>query len=154
MRYYDLVKFLHVLGAAVWVGSGVALLTLFTLVRRAGDEATMAGMTRQSIKLGNIVFGPAAAATFVFGILLVFISDAIGFTDLWVLIGFGGVLFSGVISGGMGGTLEKRAAALEAEPGADRAAIDALRRRVVALNRIDLVILIVVVWAMVDKPTL
>lgn len=94
MTRFELLAMLHGLGVIAWVGGGLALLMLHALAARADDYDGLATAVRQSRVLGGCLYGPASLVTAATGIVLVATEDAFDFTDLWILIGIGGVLLS------------------------------------------------------------
>src|SRR5688500_15403876 len=68
---YNLLQFLHVTAAIVWIGSGIGLVALFAVLGRAGEHETLMATSRHVEKLGKGLFGPAAMGTLIFGILTV-----------------------------------------------------------------------------------
>lgn len=148
---YNVLQFLHVAAAIVWIGSGVGLVALMGTMTRAGDRATVMTVSRHLETLGPRLFGPAAMGTLIFGILTVLVSDSIDFTDTWIVIGLVGVAISLVIVGISNGVNKKLTAAIE-QHGPDHPDAAAAMSRTRMLNYIDLVVLFVVVWAMVIKP--
>ena len=153
MTRYELLRLLHVAGAIAWVGGGLGLLVLHRQLARVRDHATLAAIGRQSQALGNRLFVPASLATVGFGIALVATEDVVGFGDLWILIGFGGIVASGIAQSVVAGPAGKRFLALMAE-GADDAALADTVRRMTLGNALDIGLLLVVVAVMVAKPTL
>lgn len=75
---YDVLQFLHVSFAVVWVGSGVGLLALMAAMARAGDGGTVMAVSRHMEGLGPRLFGPAAMGTLLFGIGAVMVNDGYG----------------------------------------------------------------------------
>ena len=153
MTRYELLRLLHLVGAIAWVGGGLGLLVLHRQLARIHDHTTLASIARQSQAVGNRLFVPAGLATVGFGIALVATSDAYGFGELWILIGFGGIVASGVAQGVVAAPAGKRFLALMAD-GADEATVAAALRRATLGNSLDVVLLLVVIVAMVVKPTL
>ena len=148
---YDLLQFLHVASAIVWLGSGVGLVALMSAMTRAGDRATLMVTNRHIEALGPRLFGTAAMATLIFGILTVVVGDGVSFGDTWIVIGLVGVAISLVIVGLMAPVGKRLAAAVETH-GVDHADVTAALRQARLYNAVDLVVLFVVVWAMVVKP--
>lgn len=155
---YTTLKFVHVLAAIIWLGSGFSLLLLTSRMVRARDYTGAVALTTQSESFGRTIFGPAAMTTLVAGVAMVIIGQ-LSFADLWVVIGLVGVAVSFVL----GAVLAERTgrqlrAALPTEQPADATAefhhgdIDRLRGRMVLISSLDLLVLTVVVWAMVAKP--
>lgn len=150
---YDLFKFLHVLGAMVWIGAGITFLILNTRLARARDAAGITALASQGEWFGKAVFSTSAMVTLVAGIVTVLVSDGQwSFADAWISVGFVGVALSIVF----GAVLSQRAArdleAVAASDGATSPAAAAIQRRLNLLGTIDVVILVSVVAAMVWKP--
>jgi uncharacterized membrane protein len=146
--------FLHVTGAIVWIGSGAALLVLQRLLVRADERGALLAIARQEQALGNRLFMPAALATLVAGVAMVALSDAFRFSDLWILVGFGGIALSAVAQTGIAAPAGRRFTALLEAPEGDRAELERLARRMHRGSTLDVAVLLVVVWAMIVRPTL
>jgi uncharacterized membrane protein len=181
---YTTLKFVHVMASIVWIGSGVAVLTVTAGMVRARDYAGVAALGRQSEKLGTRLFAPSAMITLVAGVAMVIVGD-LSFANTWIVIGLVGVAASFVL----GAVLGERAQAqlrealasqgigvasttgdgpaaggtsaaggtpddVVTQPTIDHAAVDVARRRLTTVSTIDLMVLTVVVWAMVAKPGL
>jgi uncharacterized membrane protein len=150
---YDLLRLLHIVGAIAWVGGGLGLLVLHRQLARVRDHATLAAIGRQSQALGNRLFVPASLATVGFGIALVATEDAFRFGDLWILIGFGGIVASGVAQSVLVAPAGKRFLALM-DDGGDQAELSGTVHRMTLGDALDVIVLLVVVVVMVLKPTL
>jgi uncharacterized membrane protein len=150
---HELFKLLHVLGAIAWLGGGLGLLLLNRQLVRAGDLAGVATIGQQSQALGTLLFMPASLVTIASGVAMVATSSAVGFGDLWILIGFGGILASGIAQMAVAAPADRRFAALLDEHGADHPDVASAARRLSRGSMLDLGLLVVVVWAMVAKPT-
>jgi uncharacterized membrane protein len=150
---FDLFKFLHIASAIVWIGGAVTLTILNVRVRRTGDRAAMAALGQQSAVLGRILLGPAAASTFVTG--LVMIAEAgIAFTTLWVLWGTIAIALSMYLGAGPIRRTGEELAIGASNPKPEHARVAALGNRLRTLNAVNLIVLFSAVWAMVFKPTL
>jgi len=150
---YNTLKFLHVLSAIVWVGSGVYAQVLGTRVLRQHDPEHLGAVARDIGEMGNRLLMPASISTLLFGVILVAYAPQWNFTDTWVLVGLGGIVATIVTGAGFLGPEAGRLGKLAAE-GHTAAEPDVERRirKIVAISRIDLVVLIVVVADMVFKP--
>ena len=150
---YNAIKFLHVLSAITWVGSGIYAQVLATRVLRANDPAHLGVISVDIADMGNRLLLPASISTLVFGVILVAYAPQWNFTDTWVLLGLGGIVATAITGsvflGPEAGRLGKLAAEghTPAEPDIERRI-----RRIVTISRIDLVVLILVVADMVFKP--
>ena len=92
--YYDTLKFLHVLAAIVWLGSGVYAQFLATAVRREDDPARLATVARDIGRQGQRLITPAAISVLVFGVWLVAADPYLNFTDTWIEVGLLGYLLT------------------------------------------------------------
>lgn len=150
---YNTLKFLHVLAAIIWVGSGVYAQVLATRVIREKDPEHLGVVARDIGVMGKTLLMPASITALVFGIALVAYSPAWNFGQTWVLIGLGGIAATIVTGAGFLGPESERLGKLAAE-GHTPAEPDIERRirKIVSISRVDLVVLIVVVADMVFKP--
>jgi uncharacterized membrane protein len=149
MSRYDLLLFLHIAAAMVWVGG--ALMMQFFGLRALGsrDPARVAILGGDIEWLGLRVLTPSSFTAFVAGILLV-ADGPWSFGDDWVTIGL--VLFAITFLAGFGffgpesGRLGKLIAAGSPEAGPRLA-------RLLLLTRLDLVLLFLIVFDMSVKPS-
>jgi uncharacterized membrane protein len=151
---YEIFKLLHVVGAIAWVGGGIGLLVLTRRLVAARDHAGLLALGRASDSLGTWLFMPAGLLTVGFGVALVATETSLSFTALWILMGFGGIVLSGVAQMAISAPAQKRYLGLVAEHSLDSPDVTAAVRRLSTGSAIDVGILLVVVWAMVAKPTL
>jgi uncharacterized membrane protein len=150
---YTLFKYLHIVGAIVWIGGAFTLVVINWRLARLRDHASMDVLARISSFVGPAMLGPAMLLTLVAGIVTA-ASVGMNFGVLWISWGFTGIIVSFLI----GGLLVRRTAgqlgalAATAEPGDARVA--SLQARLALLNVINLLVLLSTVGAMVFKPTL
>ena len=152
MTRFELFKFLHVVGAIAWVGGGLGLTILARRLVVARDHATLQAINAQGKALGNWLFMPAFVLTLGFGIAMVADTPAYGFFDTWIVVGYGGILLSGAFEGLIGQRAAKGfTEAIEQHgPGSPKA--QAAASRVTLGGWLDVLTLLVVVFAMVVKP--
>jgi uncharacterized membrane protein len=149
---YTLFKFLHIVGAIVWIGGVISVNIISVRIAREKDGAALAAMSRQSRFYGMAIIGPAAGLTLLAGIVMIAVSGLS--IPLWVAWGLAAIL----VSMGLGATLIRRAGeelsqlAVTAMPGDSR--LSALQQRLSTLNIVNVLVLLSAVWAMVFKPTL
>jgi uncharacterized membrane protein len=148
---YELLVFLHVACAIVWLGAGLLMSVLELKASRSGDPAAMGRIGGDNEWLAPRLFIPASLLTLLFGILLV--ADGpwtIG--TLWVDLGLAG--FALTFATGIGvlkPTSEKLKATIERDgPGTPEAA--RLGHRLALVSRLDAVVLFAVVAVMASKP--
>jgi uncharacterized membrane protein len=154
MTGYELFKFLHVVGAIVWLGSGIGLLMLNHQFIRARDHQGLLAIGRRTEALGTRLFAPASLVTVGAGIVMVATTSSLGFGDLWILIGFAGLILSGVAQMAVAAPAYARFQTLVDEYGPESEDVADAARGMRLGNVLDIGVLLVVVWAMVAKPTL
>jgi uncharacterized membrane protein len=153
MTRFEVFRMLHILGAIAWVGAGIGLLTLTRPLVRGHDYAGMVSVGRQAQALGTRLFIPAALVTVGFGVALVATEPVFSFTDLWILIGLGGIAASGVAQSVVTEPATKRFTAVVSEHGTGHPELATLGRRITFGSSLDVGLLLVVVWAMIAKPS-
>ena len=148
---YGLLLFLHVLGAIVWIGLGLAGHAFFLWAAREGDYGFLAKLNSavKWIEPPSIVLGPLILLATGSGLVL---DGPWGFGD-WVLVGIGGYVAALVLGGALQAPGTKRLDAILAERGPEELEAIALGRRLSALMWPELAILLVVPLAMTTKPT-
>ena len=137
--------FLHIFGAAGWIGGGLYAWHAYTQLARSTETSGRALETLS--KRADRYFGPVAGLTLITGIALVWTEDAWTWTDTFVLIGIGVFVFSAAFQPLVSSKTEQRLlTSVESGSGVD----DALRgaQRVFA---IDTAVVLVALWAMVAK---
>lgn len=154
MTLYELAKYLHIVGAVAWVGSGIGLAVLAGQLRAARDLPGLMAFENHGEALGKLVFTPAALVTVVAGVGMVANNATIGFGDLWIVIGYVGIALSGVAQMAVAAPASRRFVTLAADHGIDHAETLAAGRRAGLGNLLDVGVLLVVIWAMVARPTL
>ncbi len=148
----NIFKFLHVLAAIVWVGGGVMQQVLLARARKAGPESA-AAFNQHAEWTSQHVFIPASFAALIFGIATV-IAGSYDWGDAWIAIGIVGFVISAVNGSAiLGPTAKKMKVAIEGRGPNDPVAMH-MARRLDLFGRIDLVVLIAVVFDMIVKPGL
>jgi uncharacterized membrane protein len=149
MSYYEILLFLHIAAAAVWLGSGFFLQMLIFRAQATNDDGLKLGVASSSGWLAQRIFIPASLAVLVVGILLT-IEGPWSFGDLWIVLGLLGYAFSFLV-----GILflepegKRIGAAMEA---GDQQRAGAMITRINAVSRIELTVLYLVLAAMALKP--
>jgi uncharacterized membrane protein len=152
MTRFELLAVLHGLGVIAWVGGGLALLVLHALALRADDHDGLATAVRQSRMLGACLYGPASLVTAATGIALVATEDAFDFTDLWILIGIGGILLSIPLQVIVADRARSRYLTLHTDKASDQATLRASARTLTLISTADIAILLIVVGVMYAQP--
>ncbi len=149
MSWFELLLFVHVSMAVIWVGGGLMMQFFGLRAMMSGDPSRLATLGEDIEWIANRVFIPGSLLAFVTGILLVVESDFYGFGDDWIVIGLAlyattflaGLLFMGPESARVG----KLAEAGSPDVGPRTA-------RLVMLGRLDLVLLFLLIYDMTVKP--
>lgn len=152
MTRYELLLALHVLAAIVWIGGALMIQLFAILADRSRDPDRMATFAKDAERVGMRLFAPTGLLLFVVGVLLV-LDGPWNFSMMWIDLGLAayalsflsGLLFIGPESGRIGRLIEARGAA---DPEVQRRIA-----RIFAISRIELVLLTLIVFDMVAKPT-
>ena len=142
-----LALWLHVVGAAAWLGGNLMMLLLPGLMAQGGPPAMLA-LGRTSLVLSRLFFVPAALLTLLTGIWLVALLDY-SYGDLFVTVGFTAVIV--IVFGSLAILLpngRKMVAAMEA---GDGPAAQALAPRQGYVSVINAIVLLVTFYAMVAR---
>ena len=152
MDRYELLKFVHVAAAMVWVGGGAAIQWFALRTMAARDGARMAAFARDTEWVGTRIFIPSALLVVALGFVLVWDGPyELGTTWVWLsLVLFGISFLAG--AGYLGPESKRIGAQIDAE-GADSPAVQARIARLIKLSRLDLVLLFAIVFLMVTKPS-
>jgi uncharacterized membrane protein len=152
MSYYEVLLFLHIFAVIVWVGGGIALLFLSAWGEQTRNAAFMQGLGASSEWLAQRLFIPSSLATLVLGILLT-IEGPWSFDILWIDLGFVGFAVSFLIGilflKPEGARIGHAIAAHGPESSEARHHI----HRIGVVQKVEFVILVLVVAAMAIKPT-
>lgn len=152
MELHEWLKFFHVLAAIIWVGAAIVLNAVITRANRRPDRSAVVRLTSEVEWVGPLLISPAAVVVIGLGIWLVGLEDEWAISQVWVILSLVLVGVSMILGIGYFGPEGKRISAMVEERGPADA--DARRRmdRLLWWARVDLLILLVVLWAMVFKP--
>jgi uncharacterized membrane protein len=149
---YEILKFVHVLMAIVAVGFNASYAIW---LRRAARAPEYESYVLRGVKfLDDRFANPAYGVLLVTGLTMVLTTPGLELTDFWILLGL--ILFAVVVALGAAiytPTLRKQIATLEAE-GPQTARYQALARRSTGTGILLGVIVVIIVFLMVTKPTL
>ncbi|MGZ8781871.1 MAG: DUF2269 family protein [Gaiellaceae bacterium] len=152
MSYYEILLFLHIVGATIWLGSAFLLQALFYRARTTDDTILIERLSSNTQWLAQRIFIPTSLAVLVLGILLT-IEGPWSFDQLWIVIAL--AAFAGTFLFGVG-VIEpegKRLHAATAAHGPEHPETRLHDDRLAAYGKLDLVLLFVVVFDMALKPT-
>ena len=148
---YNILKFIHVLSMAIWVGGVVMMLLLNRLFTSSGDTAAAQALGRQGGRVGPRLFMPAMLLTLITGIGMVQAAD-IDWGSAWIIWGIVGLVLSIVIGGALTGATARKLGQAVARGEIDAAGIARAQRKLLWFAVLNIVLLISIIYAMVSKP--
>ncbi|HEU4450431.1 MAG TPA: DUF2269 family protein [Gaiellaceae bacterium] len=151
MGRYELLLFLHVATAIIWLGAAMVVQFFAFRAERADDAMEMHRVATDAEWLALRLFIPSSFAVLVFGVLLV-LDGPWSFDQLWISLGLAGYAFSfllGILflspeSGRIGRLIEAH--------GPTHGSVTARISRILAVSRFELAVLFAVVLDMTVKP--
>jgi uncharacterized membrane protein len=147
---YEVLLFVHVVCAIIWVGGAFFAQLLALRVERSTDPEDLPKFGRNVEALGMRVFLPASIVLFLAGAVMV--AQRWSFGDMWVSVSMGLWLLS-VIAGAIYiGPRTKRIAQLFEAEGPTSTAARALLGKVFMVSRLELISFAIIVALMVFKP--
>ena len=149
---YDLLNFLHILAAGVWLGGGVMMQVLLGRARRATDPTRLRDAMTDAAWVGNRVFAPAALVLVLAGFGL--IGQGEWDWDAWILLGIAGWGLLFLIGIGFHTRAEGQIVELLAEHPLDAPPVRDRVRRYFIVTGIETLVLVLVILDMVVKPGL
>lgn len=152
MKLHDWLMFVHILAAIIWVGAVILMNAMSVRAGRSRNVANVLRVERELEWIGPRLIGPAAAVVIGAGIWLVFIEEDLAFSQLWVWLTLVLVAVSMIQNGLFSAPLFKRIVRLADERGLEDQGVRRLLNRRMWLARLDVPILVAVLWLMVFKP--
>jgi len=153
MTWYQWFKAGHVLVAVLWVGGGATLALMALMTLRMDDPIRLAQFSHQAGRIGERLYAPASLLVLLFGIGLMTNDASPWQWDFWwvriALVGWALTFITGVFW--IRPTVNKLTTAIEARGPADPEA-QQLIKRILLVTRIDIIILLFIVFDMAAKP--
>ena len=155
MTWYQWFKAGHVIVAVLWVGGGATLALLAIMTLRMNDPIRVAQFAHQAGKIGELLYTPSSLLVLLFGIGLMtndqspwdwdmtFVQIALAGWALTFLVGF---FYIRPTAGKLAKAIEERG---PTDPEAQR-----LIKNILLVTRIDVLILLFIVFDMTAKPWL
>jgi uncharacterized membrane protein len=151
MTLYETLVFVHIVMVAVWVGGGVVTQHFASLILREGDPVRIGGFGRDIAWIATRITLPAAVVLLGSGLWAAQEGNW-DFGAAWISISFT-VWIVAVVAGLVLVRPEYgRIQSLLPTIGTDGEAVAQRLRRILLFSRIELVLLLIAVWAMVVKP--
>jgi uncharacterized membrane protein len=148
---YGVLKFVHVLGASVWLGSNATTVALRALAVRSGDVRRTLHLVRDTDRIQMVLVSPAVGLLIGAGIWLV-LEGGWGFDRFFVVFGLAAVGASAVFGTLYTSPALKRLRSIDDADGSSE--LGRLLGRVQVGLAVDLLLILAVVFVMVTKPTL
>ena len=148
---YNALKFIHVVAAVAWVGSGLFIQYRGTRLRHTGTPEQTANLAKE-VADSTPWFMAASGVVLLAGISLVLYAPGLDLPDTWLrlgLFGYASTFLTGFLL--IRPTAEKLAAVAANEGPTSREG-QALIARIFAISRVDQVVLLLVILDMVFKP--
>lgn len=140
--------FIHILAAGIWVGANVTQIVVNPAMQSKGGT-TAATWMRQTVRMGNLVYTPAAIILLITGFWMVIRDSLYDFEQVFVAIGILMVIVGAVLGMRVFGPGGRAAADLH-ESG-DEAAAAAVNSRLMMWTFIDSAALAFTIYAMVKR---
>jgi uncharacterized membrane protein len=152
MSTYELFLFVHVMAAIIWVGGDVMNQVMAVRVLRSSDPRRLATFAADIEWVGNRLLLPASLTLIVAAVVLMIDGD-IAWDALWVSLSLAAYIASFVAGAAFFGPESGRIGKLVAEQGPESPEAADRIRRILVGTRIQLVVLLAVVYLMTVKPT-
>jgi len=148
---YNALKFIHVVAAVAWVGSGLFIQYRGTRLRHTGTPEQTANLAKE-VADSTPWFMAASGVVLLAGISLVLYAPGLDFTDTWILLGLLGYASTFLTGFLLIRPTAEKLAAVAANEGPTSPEGQALIARIFAISRVDQVVLLLVILDMVFKP--
>jgi uncharacterized membrane protein len=97
---YNVLLFVHILAAIVWVGGAVTIDVLASRAVRSGDPVRIGTMSREAGFVGQRIIAPTSVVLLVMGLSMVAVNDAWTIGQAWIIIAlvvFGLTFLAGIL---------------------------------------------------------
>jgi len=155
LTWYDWFKAGHVLCAVLWVGGGATLALYAIMTERQSTPEEMASVARKAALIGERFYTPLSLLVLAFGFGLMENGQSPWTYDqffvIFALVGWGVSAATGMFF--LGPQAKKLGKLMPTRP-ADDPEVQARIRRILLIARIDVVLLLAIVFVMTAKPFL
>jgi uncharacterized membrane protein len=149
---YELLLYAHIGLAIIWLGGGVMIQVFALRALGSGSPARLAQLAADVEWISTRVFVPAALGVLAFGLALVW-DGPWSFGDDWIVIALALFAVTFLAGAAFFGPESGRIAKLVSSEGVESRLTQARIRRILALSRADLVLLFLIAFDMVVKPS-
>ena len=151
MDEYGLLLFLHVLGAVLWAGGVAIYYVLIERMNSVQDRTSLRGLLEHLEKIGFAYFMPVSITTLLAGIFLV-IRGEWDWSEPFVMVGLIGIVITIVVGAVLSTPREKALMEALNRPEATDAEVRQAFSAVRVIARVDLGLLLIVIFFMTVKP--
>lgn len=153
LTHYTALKFVHVLSAVVWVGGACTAQVYGLLAARTNDPVKVASFAKDTEFVGTRIFLPSSLILLVSGMFTLHDSSGLwSYSQGWVQFGLVIIALSIVVGAAYLGPEAGRIARATERSGVESPEVQARIQRIFLVSRIELVLLLAVVFDMVVKP--
>ena len=153
LTWYEWFKAFHVLAAVVWVGGGTTLTILALITVREKDPVRLAQFAKQAGWVGERIYTPMSLIVLALGFGLMENGQSPWSYNLtWVQIALAGWAVSALTGIFFLGPTAKKLGKLIEERGPADPEAQAVLRRVLLIARLDVLLLLFIVFVMTAKP--
>jgi uncharacterized membrane protein len=149
---YQVYLALHVVAIVVWVGGDITLTTLGIVFERKGDGEALAQLGKMGAWIGTRVYTPTLFAVFALGVVLVEKGNW-GWDTFWIDFSIAGWAIATIVGVAFVGPELGRIDKAAAELGPTSPEVGRRVKRLFTVFRFDTALLVLIVIAMVAKPT-
>ena len=151
MSPYEILLFVHVLAAMIWLGGATMFHVMVERAAAADDPVRIRGLMGDAEHLAKTYFIPSTLIVLVMGIWLV-LEGGWGFEQPFVLGGIAGIVVTTAVGAGVLGPTSMRIAARITEVGGLDQGIRDQIAKLKNISRADLLLLVIIVFLMTTKP--
>jgi uncharacterized membrane protein len=148
---YSLYLMLHIFFAVVWVGGGAVIAILAFMLDRARDPVQIGRFGAMAEKIGMRVFLPSSLIVLALGFVLVH-KGGWGYGHFWVVFALIGWAVSFCVGLFVLAPLSKKVSEVIPQKGVEDPDAQALLRRIVLIDRWQVLVLLLTVADMASKP--
>lgn len=141
---------IHIVAVALWLGGSVMNGVINAKLASTGDVGANARLARVETSLGQQFYMPASILTLLSGIGLVLISDAWGFGEIWVSVGFLSIIVAAILGPVRFLPLSREIADAYEAGDAERAG--AASQKIAMWSTLNTLLIVVALVLMVYKP--
>jgi uncharacterized membrane protein len=155
LTWYEWFKAGHVLAAVLWVGGGSTLALYAFLTERQSEPAEMASLARKAAVIGERLYSPLSLLVLAFGFGLME-NDQSPWTydQFFVIFALAGWGVSAALGAFFLGPEAKKLGKLMPTTSPDSPEVQARIKRILLISRLDVLLLLAIVFVMTAKPWL